>query len=435
MSKMVSKDTIPLEADALTFLPEEDRAKVRTRIERWNKSLSEGVIADLHISEWSALVTLSDEDWQSLGVPMEDDDTRSAFNRVMRGGRFELVPHEAISTIRAASSRARNALTEYCVWTWMGGLILGKTYPRWKEATAAAEADFWAGVEYLCANLRDGENLVGKAAEDFTKVFGAAWDQMNRLRDGRDVPPKAEFVEGAVKKLTDAVPSAEFVRSRYLWEIDLSYAPTMNELLAESQRAGEARSGLDTVTEQIRADVEARESERMLRIVESLEIVERDYYSHLSETLEQAKAALDGRDSVPPQTSRSLRNLLDYASRINVLGDDKVESMIANCVALLDNAKAKGSDNKKVKARLAETLLEANEAVAGVLRDIPRYSGRRIDGYTDEESEKGAVREVPVKERPKGAPVKRAADVSDAEAAVDSAAPTRKITRRKAADE
>ena len=375
---------------AKDFLNEDDATKVQEWRVQWDRILRDSVIVSIHASQWQPYTRLNPDRLARLGVNVEDEDAKTALNKVLRGGRIDLVPSAVYGEMARSVSRARRQLKTYSYEIMFGRVVPANAYEEWREKHADQERRFWDGVDYLCTNMERIVNDEMRIA--YTAMFNDSYSRLKKA--GAVKVDRRTFVLEGVEDIMRSLPHPDKVRSRYAWETTFRYAPMADELAASEARAAEIRaesmlteSNLDSerkvILERMQADVAAQAQTRKKEIERSLAGAEDAFYASISETVKELKDNLTGSGRVGSRSAVRLRNLITRVRALNVFDDEQLTRQMTSLEESLETrVSRKGGKDKRADAMddLRAELDETAKYVRETLASLPTVRGvRSID--------------------------------------------------------
>lgn len=285
--------------------------------------MQEGVIVTLTIGRWRAETTLSFDD---LGLQIEDEEARKAVIRMMQLGKKRLLPPELLSELAAAESAARRTLEKRSFDTPWGRFVPVTAYLQWKEENEKTLLRYMGLRDRL---VREYDAIVQSIVSEYCAAARHAYWTLLATRPeivrGQTVE---DYVELFVENVLRHIPTAERIATTFRYEIVLSrIAITLPE---QQNQASEPASVMQRdlmayLHERKERDIDAF----MTGIVVQLRTL-------INEVMSDVLTNIGEQGSMPRNSTRQLKNLIDQVSALNFYGDVEVDAMLERIKAIVE---------------------------------------------------------------------------------------------------
>jgi len=403
----------------LDFMPEDEQQKVAQWKVQWDTVLRDGIIIDIHVSQWWPYVSLNPERMANLGIPTDTPEGKDAVKKVLKGGRIDLIPEEFYKPIQWAADRARRNVDFFTIDVMFGHLLPATAYKEWKAEHDNQYAAFWTAIDELCNNL---DSHILSMRDTYVDLFSRVYDRLPEIVMGRQ-----QFIEEAIADIRRNLPDAEYIRSRYSMVVDYRFAPMLDEISESETRAAKLRAesllevdALDqqrnTILEEMQREVGVQLEQRRLKVEESLAVAEGQFYGIVAEAVQGLSNALSSRGKFTGKQGQQLKNLIKQVSCLNVYSDKGLDEQISNLEqAFVARTTSQGEARTNALEGLEKALADTKEYVTQQIENIPKMRGVRAIETDDTAPEEGlrVSRMMDVEEAPElgGGSVRRVVDI------------------------
>lgn len=379
------------------FLEVDDEKKLQEWRVQWDEILKESVIVKIHIWQWHPYARLTTERLGRLGIRIVDAEAKESFDSILRTGSIDLIPKEIQCQIQRSAVGARNNLKLHTHPVLWGDMLPATAYPDWKEKHNNYEKDFWNAIEYLCANLTEGDNLVSQMTEKYKIIFNDAWARLNASQlEG--LPDREEFVDIAVRDIIESIPDTSVIRDRFVFETNFYDAPMSDEIAEAEARAATIRQKTlnqtntfenerAVIISAMRKEVAAQAENRRREIETSLAKAEEEFYNNLSVIVNDAVSVIQGKGKIGGRKALQLRGVVDKVKQLNVFNDAELDNQMSSLLNLLDTRAetTQSTEKDKLLSEISDSLQNASQYIKTQLDTLPTKRGVRL--IKDEEIE------------------------------------------------
>ncbi|MGH2496542.1 MAG: hypothetical protein ACRDIV_17730 [Ktedonobacteraceae bacterium] len=273
------------------------RIRKRQDVTQILASMSEGVIAALHVSRPRFTATVAPKRrGTALGLEKLGISGSAAGQQVIKDyftlGRHSLLPTELQKELATIENAARACLDRYAFRTHWGYFIPASNYAVWKEENSKHEEKFWEKKAYV---LEHYDEIIEEVIAAYQTLAEDAWMQTSfgaavvreqkehlsselfeelyqHLKTGQG---KTAFIETYLSSIRQAIPPLEEVAAAFEYDVELGYIPLPSLLArdvleadlvirARALRDAQVRAEMDTIEAQRRAELEAIEDRQRL---------------------------------------------------------------------------------------------------------------------------------------------------------------------------
>ena len=377
----------------LDFMPEDEQQKVAQWKVQWDTVLRDGIIIDIHVSQWWPYVSLNPERMANLGIPTDTPEGKDAVKKVLKGGRIDLIPEEFYKPIQWAADRARRNVDFYTIDVLFGHLLPATAYKEWKAVHDEQYAEFWKGIDELCNNL---DSHILAMRDTYVDLFSRVYDRLPEINSSRQ-----EFIEQAIADIRRNLPDAEYIRSRYSITVDYRFAPMLDEIAESESKAAQLRaeslltvSSLDEqrqkILEEMQREVGIQLEQRREKVEESLAVAEGQFYGIVNEAVTGLSSALSSRGKFSGKQGQQLKNLIKQVKCLNVYEDKGLDERIGELErAFVVRTTSTGKARENALDGLEKALEDTQEYVNQQIAAIPQMRGVRTIETEDIAPEEG----------------------------------------------
>lgn len=346
--------------------------EARVRLLDWSRLAQEGAIVKLHITRWRAQSRLTLVD---LGIVTRDKAEADAWGKLLNLGSRLLLPRRVVERLDNLDNLARGALRECSLETAWGRFVPRQRYADWSARNGALEAQYRAFAREVAEQW---PSLIEEVRGDYLRLAQINYDRLvaagARLTDGR-ADWIVRFVQGAVAQTVTA--EAFLASLSYDW--DTEYVPLR-------MGGGDTPEQQQAIRDALEADIRRTDTRRA---AESLERFVSDVQADVRERVYEATvdvlgALKKGKGSLPRNSTRQLKHLVDQVARLKFWPDDELDKGLAEIARLV----AIPSEKRPAKD-LRVTLRKLGSESRLVLLELDRAPARsgRAAGIPDEPAE------------------------------------------------
>jgi Protein of unknown function (DUF3150) len=363
------------------------RTPIETAIDAqdWRTLMRQGVVVKLTLRRWRGRTKLN---YADLGIDVRDETIRTAYGKIMRLGSKFLLPLATIKELDNIDRSARALLERMSFKTTFGQFVPYTSYSAWRGETNRWEAEYYRVRDAI---VDDYAGIVFLMIQDYRNAARQAWNLLaSTAPDALGRQTSEQFIDTFLERIRRHIPTATEIGNSFRFEINLLRINFPDLVGMDGQEhtinADEAVLKMEQHEQEEHA---LSEREAMLAAM-NLDVVEqarrdkeqiiRSFLGDIAGQLRQltydaatdALAVIGHGESLPPQSSRKLRNLLETLERLNFTDDREMQQISSGLQAMIDQpGRDRNMDDVRRQLRAIAVVVRQELFALG---DAPRLS-------------------------------------------------------------
>ena len=369
-------------ADELGLAPE-DRERLKTRYERWDKALKRGILVDVHVSKWHPTFSLDVHSLGRLGLVAQDAD-RDMYKAILSLGQIYLLPRDIPNSVKKIEYKARAAVKAKSNKLLFGNFVAQTNIEELLDTLKEIEKEFYSYVDYICDNLDD---LRSQMDYSYHKFFTNAWQSLEAQR--ATTTSLDAFIQESIDYVRRSDLEVDEIRDKFSFDYELRAVPFRDQLAEQQQRAAElekeaaeSREALSEMTRSTQSRIElemrGKAEGEMRRFLSSIDEAEQSIVADLSTACGEIAQAMADNDKIPGKCSTRINNTIQMIKSMREAGlfdqENLFEAVEQVETQLALYRKSKSSDKKERIVSLETQLRALGSNGQTVLKEMKELS-------------------------------------------------------------
>ena len=321
----------------------------------WRAMLEMGALVSLKVSRYRGIMALAAAD---LGLDAAEMDQ---VKEIVNLGSRLLLPASVLNEFNAIETRARQVVRAHTMLTPFGLFITPSAWNKLAATIAPFKDRFEQAVDRLLVDL---DLHFSTMRQEYTRLAEQVVIRLERANQYIPYNFEREFVDRCML----AFPSSETLRSKFAFNLELSFVPLSYDPQPQAPSNAAASDDLLNLRRQV---LEEQAATRQQLVNEFLNNVQSEVFTLINSSMVDVLAAIDNNNgALAGRSSVQLRNLIERLNDLNFWNDPRVELMTEKITEILDRSPAQ-RDQSLTRATIDEIASRSRQAILTIERQAP----------------------------------------------------------------